>query len=142
MTTTTTEQEIREIVDRYIAAVKTNDPTAITSLYIDDVHVFDTFGKWEYRGSAWHDNAEAWLGEMDTRQDCEFDNLAITVAGDLATFHADVRYTGEHDGEMHGMWNRMTSVLRRKNGEWKIIHEHTSVVVNDQTNEPVFERSS
>lgn len=142
MTTQSDEQAIRDVVDRYIAAVRANDADAMKSLYADDVHVFDSFGKWDYRGDAWRDNADAWLGQANHSQDCEFDNLHITVAGDLATFHADVRYSGEFDGERHSMWNRMTSVLRNIDGSWKVTHEHTSVFLDSQTNEPVFERDA
>lgn len=56
-------------------------------------------------------------------------NLEISVNGDLAFCHGFDRIsaTTKVGGERAVFWTRAATCLRRLNGAWRIVHEHTSV---------------
>ena len=138
-----TEQQIRDVYDRYVTAIRAQDFDAMMSLYTDDTHVYDAMAQWEYSGAeSWKTNVEHWFGHEGMEQGVEIENLEITVAGDVAIVRMDVQYSATTETETHGMWNRMSSALRSTNGEWKIFQEHASLPINPETLKPIFERPS
>lgn len=140
---TSATADIRTIFDRYVAAIEGVDPKGLLALYGDDIHVFDSMGAVETHGiDAWGATVQEWLGNPDVRQECHIEDLVVIDNGDVALARALVQYRGEWEGQMQGMWNRATWGLRRIDGDWKIIHEHTSVAIDDETMQPIFERES
>lgn len=98
--------------------------------YHDDIEIFDAFeenkviSKEGLRGmfTDWYSS----LSE-EGRYDVFFRDIR-TIAGDdilTASFIAD--YTWVENGEEGSMMNRFTWVLKRTEGEFLIIHEHSSV---------------
>jgi uncharacterized protein (TIGR02246 family) len=139
----TAEQEVRKVYDRYVDAITVQDVDAMMDLYADDTHVFDTMSDWQYRGAdAWLTNVKHWFGHESMSQGVVIDNLAITVSGDLAVARIDVHFSASTETETHGMWNRMTSALRKTDGSWTIFQEHTSTPINPETMQPIMERPS
>ena len=67
-------------------------------------------------------------------QDVTLDVMAYDVVGDMAYTAAVVRFTGTIDGSAPRPFAlRATSVFRREEGEWKVIHEHTDFVSPEDT---------
>jgi ketosteroid isomerase-like protein len=60
--------------------------------------------------------------------------------GDLAAASAAVQYRGSSDVHEESMWNRITIVLHRIDGAWKIVSEHTSMPIDDETMQPRMDR--
>jgi uncharacterized protein (TIGR02246 family) len=138
---TNAEQDIRKVYDQYVAAIKAQDKDAMMSLYASDAHVFDAMDDWQYGGSdAWLTNVQHWFSHGGMSQDVAIDNMVITVSGDLAVARMDVHFSASTETETHGMWNRMTSALRKTNGSWVIFQEHTSAPINPETMHPILER--
>ena len=51
---TTDHNPATEVLSAYAAAVNAKDVEAFVALYDEDVHVYDTWGTWEYNGiEAW-----------------------------------------------------------------------------------------
>jgi ketosteroid isomerase-like protein len=77
---------------------------------------------------------EKWFSSLGTeRVVVTIDRVQASAVQELATLSARVIYaavsaTGE---ELRAMQNRLTWVLKSQGGEWKIIHEHTSVPIGD-----------
>lgn len=138
------EQPVTQVLDAYKAAVFAKDVDAFVALYDQDVHVFDMWGKWSYSGlEAWREMVTDWLGSLGTeRVAVEFDNVQTTLAQDVAVVHAFVTYKGlSAEGEaLRAMQNRLTMVLERKGGAWKIVHEHTSAPADFETLKVILER--
>ncbi len=132
---------VKKVFDQYVAAVKVSDADALLALYADDARIFDMMAPFERRGrESGRAMIEAWLGEPGTTQDCAIDGLQVIENGDLAVAMAAVRFgVTMADGRHHTMWNRGTWALRRLDGAWKIIHEHTSVPLANEDMEPMFE---
>lgn len=132
---------VKDVLDQYLAAVKASDADALLALYADDARIFDMMQPFERRGQeSGREMIEAWLGEPGTTQDCAIDDLQVIEDGDLAIASAAVRYgVTMADGRHHTMWNRATWALRRLDGAWRIIHEHTSVPLANEDMQPMFE---
>lgn len=57
----------------------------------------------------------------------ELQNPTVIVEGDLAVVFGLSQMKGDKKGEGPvDAWSRRTVVLRRRDGQWKIIHEHSS----------------
>lgn len=70
----------------------------------------------------------AWLDKWEGPVEIEERDLKVVVSGDLAVCYGLQKMaaiTGE--GESAEWWQRLTVCLARTDGEWKIVHEHTSV---------------
>ncbi|MBI3168176.1 MAG: nuclear transport factor 2 family protein, partial [Chloroflexi bacterium] len=73
----------------------------------------------------------------------DFTNLQMTVSHDMAIAHAYVTYKAlSADGqELRSMNNRLTMALKNINGNWKIIHEHSSAPLEPDTLKAILKRS-
>lgn len=135
--------ELGSLFDIYKDAVSKKDASLFTSIFDDNVHVFDLW-QWTYEGlPAWRQMAEGWF-EWLGKENCavEFSDIQTKEAGDMGYASATVKYTGisETGERLRALMNRMTWVAVRKNGAWKIIHGHTSGPVNRDTMKVVLER--
>src|SRR6185436_225566 len=103
----------------------------------EDVHVFDMWGSWEYRGlPAWRAMAAGWFASLgDERVRVRVDGLQVQMGADIAAAQAFLSFTAESaDGKpLRSLDNRISIVLRRSGEAWKIVHEHTSAPVNFET---------
>jgi len=135
-----TTSSVQSVLDRYIQTVEASDVEGLLSLYSDDVHIYDMMMPFERRGpESGREMISAWLNESG-RQECAIEDLVVLEEGDLAVARASVRYGINMDeGTHHTMWNRVTWTLRRIDGEWKIVAEHTSVPLSDPEMQPVFD---
>lgn len=136
-----TESGVKDVFDRYAKAVNASDVDALLALYADDVHVFDMMEPFERHGrESGREMMQAWLGDASATQDCAIEDISVIESGDLATARAAVRYgVTMADGTHHTMWGRATWTLRRIDGKWKIVTEHTSVPLGAEDMQPRFE---
>jgi ketosteroid isomerase-like protein len=141
---TETEKQITQVFEAYKAAVFAKDVDAFTALYDNNVRVFDMWGKWSYDGiDAWRNMVIGWFGSLGNEKvGVDFSEIQITVSNDLSIAHAFVTYRGlsAEGKELRSMNNRLTCALRNKNGTWKIIHEHSSSPIENDTTKAIFQR--
>lgn len=137
----TLQSPVQPVFDRYVQAVETADAEALLTLYADDVHVFDLMEPFERHGTdAVREMIDAWFAHENGQASCEIENLSVEESGDLAVARAAVRYGMTlADGSRLEMRNRATWALRRIDGAWRIIMEHTSVPLTGQDMQPVFD---
>ena len=133
---------VTHALDVYAAAVYAKDVEGFTALYDDDIHVFDSWGQWQYQGiDQWRGMAAGWFGSLgDERVQVEFNDVQSAVGEDVAFGHAAVTFAGvSADGErLRAMTNRITVNLAKKNGVWKIAHEHSSLPIDLETGKGMF----
>ncbi|MGN6798425.1 MAG: YybH family protein [Gaiellaceae bacterium] len=129
--------EVGVVLEEYRAAVHAKDVDRFVSIFSDDVRVFDMWGTWSHDGiDSWRGLAEGWFGSLgDELVRVEFDDVQTTVAGDIAVLSAFLTFAGlSADGEeLRSMNNRLTWGLRKIDGAWKVVHEHTSAPVEMAT---------
>ena len=119
----------------YQRAVHEKNVEAFLNLYHPAARVFDTWGVWSYEGGqARRKVIEQWFSSLgEERVGVTFDRVQATVTGELATLSARVIYAAisPAGAELRAMQNRLTWVLKPESGDWKIIHEHTSVPIGN-----------
>jgi len=138
-------KQIEDVLDRYRTAVYDKDVESFIALYDDDTRVFDLWGKWLYRGSAeWRKPAEEWFTSLgDDLSSPEFHDVEIEIGEGIGAVSAFVTYRGlSADGkELRSMDNRITWIVRKNaDGDWKIVHEHTSAPADFDTGKVTLRR--
>ncbi|HET7349724.1 MAG TPA: SgcJ/EcaC family oxidoreductase [Marmoricola sp.] len=127
------EQEIRDVLDAYAATVHARDVDGHVGLYDDDVHLFDAWEEFEARGKeALRAATEQWFGSLgEERVRVTFDDAIVVADGDVGFVHAAVVFAAETaSGErVRAMRNRFTFGLRR-DGRWRIVHQHSSLPIS------------
>jgi uncharacterized protein (TIGR02246 family) len=134
---------VTTLFENYTSAVLAKDIDAFLELYASDTLVFDSWGMWEFAGvDAWRPMVTMWFESLGDKL-CEprFTEVVATVRDDVAFAHAAVRYAElTADGEqVDQMMNRITVALEKREGEWKITHEHTSMPLDMETAAGIFD---
>lgn len=129
-------QDIQSLFARYSAAVFQKDTAAFLALFDENVRVFDMWA-WSYDGlPAWREMVTGWFANLGADRDVVmFDDMRIQESGDMAVASAIARFAAvsEKGEELRFLQNRLTWVVQKKNGVWKIMHEHSSGPVDGST---------
>jgi ketosteroid isomerase-like protein len=134
------ENEIRRMFAAFQDAMRTKDIERIMSFYASDVLAFDIMPPLRFAGidqyrKPWELGFEMMQGPWDFDQR----DLTIEVSGDLAFCHALNHAQGTlKDGESVDSWMRWTCCLRKSEGNWRIVHEHSSVPVDMESDQAVW----
>jgi uncharacterized protein (TIGR02246 family) len=136
---------IEQVLEAYGAAVHAKDVDAFVALYDEDVRVFDMWGQWSCDGAdAWRGITVEWFGSLGSeRVTVELEDVQTIVGDGVAVAHALVTFKGlsAEGEELRAMNNRLTWALRKTgDGEWKVVHEHTSAPVDFETAKVILQR--
>jgi uncharacterized protein (TIGR02246 family) len=130
------ENEIRDVLDAYAATVHARDVEGHVGLYDEGVHLFDAWEQFEARGrEALRAATEQWFGSLgEERVRVTLDDVTVVTDGDVGFAHAAVVFAAETpSGErVRAMTNRFTFGLRR-DGRWRIVHQHSSLPISMDT---------
>jgi uncharacterized protein (TIGR02246 family) len=118
------EQEIRDLVSRWMEATKAGDVDAILSLMTDDV-VFLTPGTNVMRKADFAAAARSQAGAAAPTIDGTSEIQEIRVVGDWAFMWArlQVTVTPPGGGESIKRAGHTLSVLRKENGRWRLARD-------------------
>lgn len=120
------EDTIRAVFDALEHAHAGKDARALQACYAPDALIYNLAPPLAKRG---HDPAgtEDWFASWAGPIRLESAETEISVRDDLAAVTALNRMRGTKvDGEEIDLWFRATTLLRRIEGRWLIVHEHTS----------------
>jgi ketosteroid isomerase-like protein len=123
------EQQIRALLETRLAALRAKDASQFLAAFDDEVVKFDLAPPLQESGPSVLDPAglQWWLSTWDGDVVVELAQLSITVGGDVAFCHCLEHIEGtRHGGASQNMWTRSTLGLRKRDGVWKITHEHNS----------------
>ena len=125
----TDEAQIRALLDERVRAIHEKDVETLVSAALPDIVSFDALPPLQRIGAeAVRARAAEWLGWYDGPVGYDIRDLRITAGDDTAFASYLYRVTGTMtNGSTVDMWVRSTICLRKRNGDWLIAHEHTSV---------------
>ena len=126
MSSTTDRAEIEALFQKLARAHADHDADAIVEVYAPDAVIFDLAPPLQRRGMN-RDSIAAWLAGWDGPIQIEAREVNLTVDGDVAFASSLNRMRGRQSGEDQDLWYRTTMCLRRTNGQWRIVHDHSSV---------------
>jgi uncharacterized protein (TIGR02246 family) len=124
--------EIRELIERWVAAVHAGDLATVLAGHSEDIVMFDVPPPYDgVRGLAAYE--ETWPGFFEWQaKGASFDivELHVTVGSDVAYAYALLRcgmpqeLADEPDRRL-----RLTIGLRKDGGRWTVAHEHHSFAI-------------
>ncbi|MCM0020994.1 MAG: SRPBCC domain-containing protein [Tagaea sp.] len=118
--------DIESVCKRLGQAHREKDAAAIVACFAPDALIFDLAPPLSSRGM---DRAEvaAWLATWDGPVAVDATDFDAVVSGDLAWTTALNRIRGRKtNGATVDIWFRATMCLRKRDGEWRIVHDHSS----------------
>jgi len=126
--TSADETAVLEVIDTMREALFTKDPHKFVSVFAADAAVFNLAPPLMHEGV---DPAEkqAWFDSWSTPIKLEPNDFKVTISGDHAFAYGFMRLAGTKKGSEGkvNFWMRETVCLHKESGEWRIVHEHTSV---------------
>jgi uncharacterized protein (TIGR02246 family) len=123
------EGTIRQLIAARTTAMRTGDAAAICHAYAPDAVVFSLAPPLAQPpdGSRDVDQMQDWFTEKGGSVWSEVRELRVTVDGGLALCTSLESMGAPPDSpQPFTLWYRSTLGLRRLDGEWRIVHEHTS----------------
>jgi uncharacterized protein (TIGR02246 family) len=131
---TSTETEIKTLLDTWSAAVAAKDVDGLMTLYAPNIVYFDAVPPLQVTGvTSVRKNFQRWFDLWASGIKSESRDLRIIASNDTAVAFKLHRSSGvRKDGREAGMWVRVTVVCRRFNSHWLITHEHVSVPADMQ----------
>ena len=126
MSSTTDRAEIEALFQKLARAHADHDADAIVEAYTPNAVIFDLAPPLGRRGMN-RDNVADWLAGWDGPIQIDARDVSLTVEGDLAFVSAFNNMHGRQGGENQNLWYRTTMCLKRINGRWQIICDHSSV---------------
>jgi ketosteroid isomerase-like protein len=135
--------KLESLFEIYKNAVFQKDVEAFTSIFDENIQVFDMW-EWTYDGlGPWQQMAKEWFSSLGTeRVNVTFDDIRIQTTGEMGVASAFMKFTAlsEKNEELRSLQNRLTWVARKKDDVWKIIHEHTSGPADGETMKVILKR--
>jgi ketosteroid isomerase-like protein len=136
--------ELEFLLAAYGKAVFEKDQEAFLSLFDENVRIFDMWGRWSYDGlAAWREMVGGWFSSLGALRDrLTFEAVEFLSGGDLASITAIARFAAvsPEGEELRFLHNRITLVVRRQSGYWKIVHQHTSAPVDGETLKAILQQ--
>ena len=124
------EAQIRAVLDGLAQAIHDKDAAAAITVYAEGAVICDLAPPLSRKVPAGEDGEvlEQWFATWRGPIGYEIQVADVTRSGHLAVAHGFLRIHGRKvDGERPDLWARLTVVLRKLSGAWRIVHEHSSV---------------
>jgi PhnB protein len=124
------EAQIRELLERYGAAIEAKDAKAMIACYSDDVVAYDLAPPLAMYGHEVCDpkGIQEWFDTWSTPIRSKSRDLRILRGGTIGQAYCLLNMTGKKKGgKVIDLWFRSTALFRKDGSEWKISHIHNSV---------------
>lgn len=124
------EARIRAVLQDRSAAVQAKDARRFTAHYASELVSFELAPPLQFSAPEAIDptELEAWYATWQGPIDHNITRLKVYVGDGIAFCHSLNRLRGTRtDGHQVDVWTRSTVGLRKLDGTWKVVHEHTSV---------------
>jgi uncharacterized protein (TIGR02246 family) len=123
------EADIRQRIDKAVAALRAMDLEGVMSLYAPDIVSFDIVPPLRHVGA--EAKRKNWVDAFAMYQrplGYEIRDLTITLGDDVAFGHSLNRVSGTlKNGNKIDFWLRWTTCFRKIDGNWLIAHDQVSV---------------
>ncbi|WP_409271781.1 YybH family protein [Neobacillus sp. SCS-31] len=137
--------KVQDILENYQSSVYEKDVEKFLTSYAADIQMFDCWESWEVKGvSSLRDTVTRWFTELSEEGvllKVSFTDLVVEENPDLAFFHCAVTFAAHNEesgDKLRQITNRFTYCLKKENGVWAITHEHSSLPINGETGEGIF----
>ena len=134
------EAQIRECLEKWMRALHAKDLGALLALYAPDTIAFDLMPPSQVDANHYRKNFERWFAMMSSPIEYEIHDLRIAASGDVAFSHNLGHVTATRaNGEKADYWVRATVGFRKRDGQWRVTHDHVSMPIDMETGKAVRE---
>jgi ketosteroid isomerase-like protein len=138
---TTDEADIRQRLDRFLAAVRAMDLDGVRPIYAADLVSFDIVPPLKHLGA--DAKMKNWANVFATYErplGYEIRDLTINASETVAFARSLNRIEGTlKNGNRNGYWLRWTTCWRKVDGNWLIAHDQVSVPVDFQSGKAMLD---
>ena len=137
-----TAEGIENIVIRRLDGIKNRDEEAVRALVDERYSKFDDWPPFARQEAAEALKNEFGAFKVLSDYKYQLENFEANVFGDVAvaTFH--IHYQGAIRNKPFEVTSRVTSVLRKEDSGWKVVHEHFSRFPEGAQQQPITSSSS
>jgi len=134
------QERVRALIDEWTDAIRNKDIERLMACYARDVVAYDMMPPLEWRGADSY--RAAWVEGLSMPGEFEIElyEPVITASDDIAfavaLAHYDVR---PPEGQAYDGWFRWTAGFARVDGEWKFVHEHSSVPIEMESRKALID---
>ena len=123
---------LRRCIDELAQAIRDKNVEKVMTFYAPEIVAFDVRPPLDARGTAaYRQNFERWFASFEGPLGFEFHHLRITPGESAAFCHYLALVTGARSNDRSsGYWVRGTTCFERRDGEWRVTHEHISMPVS------------
>ena len=123
---TSTEDEIRNTIIKRLDGIKNKDEAAVRTLLDGHYNKFDDWPPYERQDAV--KSLENEFGAFKVLSNYSYDlkDFQANVFGDTAVATFTIHYKGQIRNRPFEVTSRVTSVMKRQDSGWKVVHEHFS----------------
>lgn len=140
MSTTSDQTQLKALLDSWVKANLAKNLDAIIGHYAADVRAFDAILQLQFKGldayrAHWQQCLEMCPGAMDF----QVRELQQQASVDLGYGHFLLYCAGtDAEGNSQGSWMRVTQCYGKRDGAWKIVHDHFSAPFDPESGTALF----
>lgn len=131
------EADVRQVLNRWAKAFRVHDIKGIMSIYAagNELVAYDIVPPLQYIGyDAYRKDYVEFLAQYKGPIEIQFRDLRVVAGDDVAFVYGLERIGGTlKNGQKSQTWVRVTTGLRKINGQWLDVHDHVSVPTDFKT---------
>jgi len=120
------DDDIKNTIIKRFDAIKNRDEAAVRALIDERYNKFDDWPPFERQDAAKALENEFAAFKVMSNYTYELKDFEANVSGDVAVATFTIHYQGQIRNRPFDMNSRVTSVLKKTDSGWKIVHEHLS----------------
>ena len=122
------EAQIRSVLDDWAKATRENRTNDVLKNHASDLVIFDVLPPMKYESAeAYRRSWGDWQPETQSDGQFDLEDLSVTAGTDVGFAHCFIRCGGTTpDGRTFEDLVRATFCLQKKDGFWKVAHQHVS----------------
>ena len=120
------EDDVKNAVVKRFDGIKNKDEAAVKALMDEGYDKFDDWAPYQRQEGAQALENEFSAFKVLSNYTYELKDFKINVLGDLAIATFTMHYQGTMRNEQFNVTSRVTTVLRKQDSAWKVVHEHFS----------------
>jgi len=120
------DDDVKNTIIKRFDAIKNRDEAAVRALIDERYNKFDDWPPFERQDAAKAMENEFAAFKVMSNYSYELKDFEANVFGDVAVATFTIHYQGQIRNRPFDMNSRVTSVLKKADSEWKIVHEHLS----------------
>ena len=122
------EAAIRNVLEQWAEATRDGRHEEILANHLDDLVLFDVLSPLQYSSAAqYRASWESWQPDSQGALQFELHDLSVKAGADVGYAFGFLQCGGTlPDGQTFGDTVRITFCLLKRDGQWKVAHQHVS----------------